>query len=168
MKNLFDIRNLSCAYRRADGSTTLPVLKIERLQIPTGQIVVLLGKSGAGKSTILETLGLMNNTLIGDSKLTFSPSDGTQYQFETIWNQKNIDEVRNRHFSFIFQNTNLMPNFTVYENVCLTQMLQGVSQEKAMEKAHEVMHRIGLQEVDKIKKPHELSGGQRQDRKSVV
>ena len=55
-----------------------------------------------------------------------------------------------------------MPNFTVYENICLTQMIQGVSQKEALLKARDMMHRIGLQEVDEHKKPHELSGGQRQ------
>jgi ABC-type lipoprotein export system ATPase subunit len=58
MSSLFHLKNLSCAYRRADGSTTPPVLTVEQLELPIGKMVVLLGKSGAGKSTILETLGL--------------------------------------------------------------------------------------------------------------
>lgn len=162
MSSLFHLKNLSCAYRRADGSTTPPVLTVEQLELPIGKMVILLGKSGAGKSTILETLGLMNNTLSPESELLFSPNDKEQYRFEKIWANPQIADIRKRHFSFIFQNTNLMPNFTVYENICLTQMIQGTSYKDALQKARETMRRIGLQEIDEHKKPHELSGGQRQ------
>lgn len=162
MPPLFTLKNLSCAYRRSDGTRTPAVLKIKDLQIPSGKIIVLLGKSGAGKSTILETLGLMNETLTDASQLSFAPAPNEQYQFESIWENKNIDSLRKKHFSFIFQNTNLMPNFTVYENICITQMIQGASKNEAMQKARDMMQRIGLQEVSEQKKPHELSGGQRQ------
>ncbi len=159
---LFTLQNLTCAYRQPNGMAGNPVLKIAELQIPKGKIIVLLGKSGAGKSTILETLGLMNNTLSNNSQLLFMPNENEKYHFETIWEKKNIDEIRKKHFSFIFQNTNLMPNFTVYENICLTQMIQGSSKADAMQKAQKMMRQIGLQEIDEYKKPHELSGGQRQ------
>lgn len=161
-QTLFHINNLSCAYRQQNGMFGAPVLKIEQLQIPKGKIVVLLGKSGAGKSTILETLGLMNDTMTTPSQLLFTPSGDQKYHFETVWKDSQLDNIRKQYFSFIFQNTNLMPNFTVYENICLTQMIQGASQAEAMKKARDMMHRVGLQEVDEHKKPHELSGGQRQ------
>lgn len=55
-----------------------------------------------------------------------------------------------------------MPNFTVYENICLTQMLQGKSKKEAIKNAKILMQQIGLDEIDETKKPYELSGGQAQ------
>jgi len=158
--NIFEINNLKCSYNGAE-----PVLEIEKLSISKGKLVVIIGLSGAGKSTLLETLGLMNNTINKESSIKFLPNNNETYQFERIWEDENAEsifKVRRKHFSFIFQSTNLMPNFTVYENICLTQMLQGKSKSEAMEKAEHCMKLIGLSEVEKNKKPYEISGGQAQ------
>ncbi len=158
--NLFEINNLKCSY---NGGPT--VLDINKLSITKGKLVVIVGVSGSGKSTLLETLGLMNNTIKNGSSIKFLPSENESLNFENLWDTKNngaIYEVRRRHFSFIFQNTNLMPNFTVYENICLTQMLQGKSAKKSIERAEYFMNLIGLEEIDKNKKSYEISGGQAQ------
>ena len=158
--NLFEIENLKCSYNGGN-----PVLEIKNLSISQGKLVVIIGLSGAGKSTLLETLGLMNNTINNNSSIKFLPSKNESYDFSDIWDAKNdnsIFDVRRKHFSFIFQSTNLMPNFTVYENICLTQMFQGKSTEESMENAEHWMGKLGLQEVDKHKKSYEISGGQAQ------
>lgn len=158
--NLFEIKNLSCAYNHNP-----PVLEVRDLSIARGKLVVIIGLSGAGKSTLLETLGLMNNTICHGSSIKFSPSPEKSYQFENIWNKNKdntIFEVRRQHFSFIFQSTNLMPNFTVYENICLTQMLQGRSAEESSQNAKKIMNMVGLQEIDINKNSYEISGGQAQ------
>jgi len=157
---LFEIENLKCAY---NGGA--PVLEIEQLSISSGKLVVILGLSGAGKSTFLETIGLMNNTLVSGSSIRFEPSEGETYKYLNLWKNKksgDIYEVRRLHFSFIFQNTNLMPNFTVFENISLTQMLQGKSMKESIKDADVFMKQIGLEEIDENKKSFELSGGQAQ------
>ena len=116
---LFQIKNLVCSY---DGRRE--VLKVESLEIPKGKIVILLGVSGSGKSTVLETLGLMNKTIKNCSQLDFCPN-GVNIDLSRLWRKKQnkeIAEIRKNHFSFIFQNTNLMPNFTAYENISITQI----------------------------------------------
>jgi ABC-type lipoprotein export system ATPase subunit len=141
------------------------VLEVDHLSIPSGKLIVILGLSGAGKSTFLETLGLMNNTMLPGSSIRFTPNEKESFDYNDLWSGKikgGIYEVRRLYFSFIFQNTNLMPNFTVFENISLTQMLQGKSQEQAMEDAEVFMKQLGLQEIDKEKKSYELSGGQAQ------
>lgn len=161
---LFQITNLQCAYKEENGLPKL-VLEIPALTIPKGKITMFLGQSGVGKSTILETLGLMNNTLRGGSSICFRPDGKEEYYLERLYREKKekeIADIRNRHYSFIFQSTNLMPNFTAYENVYLSQMIQGVSLGVAEKNAERVMQEIGLGEIDRAKKAMELSGGQRQ------
>ncbi|MBS4057876.1 MAG: ABC transporter ATP-binding protein [Bacteroidales bacterium] len=157
---LFSVNNLNCSY---DGAES--VLIINKLEIPRGKLIAILGASGAGKSTILETLGLMNKTFINGTSITFNDGNGSEFSLETLWNDnkiQEIEEIRKKHFSFIFQETNLMQNFTAYENVCLSQMLQGTSFKEAMHSAKNNMQKVGLSEIDQVKKAHELSGGQKQ------
>lgn len=157
---LFTIENLECSYNGIDT-----VLVIHKLTFHKGKITAVLGASGAGKSTILETMGLMNKTFINGSDIVFHTSIGETVSYRELWKKKQYKEletIRNRHFSFIFQDTNLMPNFTAYENVCLGQMFQGKGYKAAFEKARETMERLGLAEIDHYKKTNELSGGQKQ------
>ena len=157
---LFSLENLCCSYNGTDT-----ILEIKSLKLERGKTTAVLGVSGAGKSTILETLGLMNKTFNNGSDIIFHTGDGEKVSYSELWERKNIkklEAIRNRHFSFIFQETNLMPNFTAYENVCLGQMFQGTDLKSAFEKAKETMNRLGLDEVDHRKKPTELSGGQKQ------
>jgi lipoprotein-releasing system ATP-binding protein len=156
-ETIYDLNNVVCSY---DGKS--PVLKISKLKITGGQLVVIVGKSGAGKSTILETLGLMNNTL-SSGEITFIPEDGNRINLADLWKkEKIISDVRNNHMSFIFQNTNLMPNFTAYENACIPQLLQGIRFEDAMLRVEKAMELVGLKEVARDDHVAELSGGQRQ------
>lgn len=167
-KNIFTLKNLTCAYS-IKGKLPKIALKIEHLEIPRQKIIMLLGKSGAGKSTILETLGLMNNTLVKGSTLQFYPNreEKDVVNFVHLWkkgndNGESIADIRNKYFSFIFQSTNLMPNFTAYENICITQMIQGTSKKEALEKVEKMMSKVGLGDVAQHKKAYDLSGGQQQ------
>ena len=158
--NLFEINKLKCSYNNGPV-----VLEVNNLVIPAGKLIVIIGISGAGKSTFLETLGLMNNTVARGSEIYFNPSTDERYDFYKIWNEKrskDIFNVRRKHFSFIFQSTNLMPNFSVFENICLTQMLQGKSGKESMNSAKEIMDIIGLEEIGENKSSYEISGGQAQ------
>jgi ABC-type lipoprotein export system ATPase subunit len=162
MRNIFEIENLRCSYHNSDKV----VLQIDKLVIPEKKIVAILGLSGVGKSTLLESLGLMNNTLrvSPDTKFNFYPEENTTLLLHDIWKRKDkeISYIRNRYFSFIFQDTNLMPNFSIYENICLTLMLQGNSRRESEIITNEYLEKIGLGEVEKDQKVFELSGGQRQ------
>lgn len=164
MKPAFEIKDLVCSY---DGTSKNAVLEIPNLVLPKGEVVFLLGASGSGKSTLLEALGLMNDTIVaGDVKLHLN--EDTVLNYDSIWEESNsarISEIRKSALSFIFQNTNLMDNFSVYENICLSSMIQkGVHQAEALDKAKELMKNIGLpeSEVPTSTLAKNLSGGQRQ------
>lgn len=165
MGNLFNLNNLVCEY----PNTNLKVLEVVELQIPKNEIVVILGLSGIGKTTILETLALMNNTIKPNTETTFNfhaTSNGNSIDFKKLWkenNDQNISNIRNRHFSFIFQDANFMPSFTALENMYLTLLLQGESQKGAEAKVKPYLEELGLTEViNENKKIYELSGGQKQ------
>ena len=157
---LFVIKNLVCSYRNGND-----VLRIRELVVPRNRFVALVGKSGSGKSTVLETLGLMNNT-IKSGDVLFYPSDKEQpLSYKEYWGPSRKNEIarlRREYFSFIFQNTNLMQNFTAYENACLSQMILGVPLNKAMEKVKASMETMGLEEVLTDRNASTLSGGQKQ------
>lgn len=167
MSSLFEIENLQCSYDK-DCHNRAPkvVLDIRRLMIPRGKRVFIVGESGIGKSTILETLGMMNNTMVvnQNTKALFYEDDNNFVDMAALWSQGDdvLSEFRLKHFSFIFQSTNLMRNFSAYENIALTRMLQGYSRAESFERASEVLNDLGLGHINKDRMTQELSGGQQQ------
>lgn len=177
MNNYFEIKNLKCSY---NGKVEKPkvVLRVDELNIPRGQIVFIVGQSGCGKSTILETLGLMNDTMLkeNNSQFDFFPVEDERLDYLDIWNKSNslVSKIRLDYFSFIFQQTNLMRNFNIYENIAITKMMQGASEVECKRTTNKILHSIGLGEFvimnsgtwDKkskvFDKAHEASGGQQQ------
>lgn len=162
---LYEVRNIHCQYR----SSTRPVLKLDELNIFRGQVYFIVGASGVGKSTILETLGLMNNTIVcsTNSVMTFHGHTGTE-DLTSIWSKKEYDQAnfRKRHLSFIFQSTNLFLNLTAYENASISQVLHGKRLDEARLKARQLLSKMFshdfVKEIVTGKKVVEMSGGQRQ------
>ena len=108
----------------------------------------------------------MNNTIVPSDKSKFLfYEEGKPVDLLNLWadgSDSSLSAFRLKHFNFIFQSTNLMRNFTAYENVALTRMLQGYSQEEAFEKASKVLADLGLEHIDQTRMAQELSGGQQQ------
>jgi ABC-type lipoprotein export system ATPase subunit len=158
---VFAIRNLECAYQ-----PERPVLKLPELEIPAGKLVFIIGKSGIGKSTLLETLGLMNRTIVAlpDTTLTLSPNASEAIELKNCWSWGNerLSHFRRQHFSFIFQHTNLMPNFTAGENMAINLLAEGKSFAEAKQEVLNVMDQLFLDRDIFDKKVTEISGGQRQ------
>lgn len=167
MKPLFEIRKLRCSYEKPFvQATSKVVLYIDELLIPKGKTVFIVGESGIGKSTVLEVLGLMNDTIVRDSESVFNFYDAQDccISLLKLWRSKDeeISKFRKENFSFIFQSTNLMRNFTAYENIAITRMLQGDSAEFSFDKARKVLDSLGLGHIDQTRMAQELSGGQQQ------
>lgn len=158
---LFNISNLRCAY--VPNQT---VLNIQNLMIPRGKLIFVIGRSGIGKSTFIETLGLMNRTIVQDENtgIYFCGKDDDPMELKNSWNWNNTDlsSFRKEHFSFIFQNTNLMPNFTSGENMIVSLLIKGKSKAEAKEEVLKVMSQLSLPPEIFDKKITEVSGGQRQ------
>jgi ABC-type lipoprotein export system ATPase subunit len=163
MELLYSISSLRCSYNQGKHI----VLEIDQLEIPSGKIVFVIGASGVGKSTVLEALGMMTYTLHEPSAsalLFHDPSGKEKVDLVKLWgnNDQLISGFRKKHFSFIFQNTNLMSNLTAHENVHITQLIQGRSYMDARKKTKEILDAMGLSEVRENQPINTLSGGQRQ------
>lgn len=159
---LFHIERLSCAYNSGQ-----PVLEAQDIIIPKRKITVLLGPSGAGKSTLLETLGLMTQTVNGEtSSVKFFPTDDQEHDLANMWGEHQESErynIRMLYYSFIFQSTNLMPNFSALENVGLTELIQNKPESEAYFNAIEsLVKNLSVTSLSYNKKPFEFSGGERQ------
>lgn len=165
-EKLFELRNLRCSYDKhyQEGNSRV-VLQIEHLALPRGRKIFIVGESGIGKSTILETLGMMNNTIVPDEQTLFTFStEEKKFNLKDLWRQgdKGLSDFRLRNYSFIFQSTNLMKNFTAFENIAFTRMLQGFSKYSCFQHAKKILTDLGLEHVDEKRMAQELSGGQQQ------
>ncbi len=164
-QSLFQIEGLCCSYTRNEAQR---VLTIDKLHIPRGKLVFLLGPSGSGKSTLLETLGLMNHTIASGDVKFFPDEQSPAISYAELWKKNDNNElntVRKNFFSFVFQQTNLMENFTAYENVALARMIKsGANEEEAGMAATPLMQRVNLPAsvVDFDTSSVQLSGGQKQ------
>ncbi len=132
---------------------TLEVLKGVSLNINAGEIVSIVGSSGAGKTTFLQLLGTLDkpdsgNILInGINPLSLS--------------QKALAKFRNTQLGFIFQFHQLLPEFTAVENAILPALIKGDSLTEAKEKAKELFDILNIGHRLEHK-PNELSGGEQQ------
>lgn len=165
--DLFIIKNLRCSYDRPflEGRSRV-VLEIDSLRLERGQKIFIVGESGIGKSTILETLGMMNDTIVPDKRtqFTFHEANGHVTDLGALWHASDdaLSRFRLKNYSFIFQSTNLMRNFTAYENVAYTRMLQGYGRLESFAKTRQLFLELGLEHVDECRMAQELSGGQQQ------
>ena len=162
---LFDLKNIKCKY----PGTSKDVLSIKELKIFKGKLTFLVGESGVGKSTLLETLGMMNNTLSdfqsSNSLFAFYPlEENKSISLNPYWkveNEKLLNELRNNYFSFVFQNNNLMNSFSAIENVMLSSLIQGKSVIEAKLRAEDSLKKFDILELAE-NSTKKLSGGQKQ------
>lgn len=135
------------------GSETVKALDSVSLNINKNEYVAIMGQSGSGKTTMMNILGCLD-----------TPTSGTY-----ILNNKDVSslddnrlaEIRNKEIGFVFQTFNLLPRLSSLENVMLPLVYAGIGKQERLEKAEEVMAKVGLKDR-MTHKPNELSGGQRQ------
>ncbi|MBC7553958.1 MAG: ABC transporter ATP-binding protein [Taibaiella sp.] len=151
MKEVIQLNNISKSYFL--GKQALPVLKGIDLAIHHNDYVALMGPSGSGKSTLMNILGCLD-----------SPTGGTY-----ILNGKDVSHmeedmlaaVRNVEIGFVFQQFNLLPRLTAWENVALPLIYAGIKKSEREERARAMLNKVGLGDRGHHK-PNELSGGQSQ------
>jgi lipoprotein-releasing system ATP-binding protein len=131
----------------------LNILKGVSLEVNKGEIVTIVGASGAGKSSLLNILGTLDKP---DSGQLFI--DGIEV---SKLNNKKLSEFRNHKIGFIFQFHHLLVEFNAIENVCIPAFIAGVPRADAEAKAKNLLEMLGLGHR-LTHKPAELSGGEQQ------
>jgi ABC-type lipoprotein export system ATPase subunit len=126
-RSLFQFKNIQCGYHDK------VVLDIYELTVPKVPLIFVLGPSGIGKSTFLEMAGLMTKTQITLPELFTFHSTSENVDLKSFWSWPETEQAtfRKSKFSFVFQQTNLMQNFSILENMCVPLLIQGKSFEEA-------------------------------------
>lgn len=123
------------------------------IEVEEGEFVALMGPSGCGKSTLLNILGFLDD------------ADSGSYVFNGMevshFNERKRADLRKQHVGFLFQNFNLIDDLTVFENVELPLIYQGLPGSQRAKRADEILDKLSISERRKSY-PQELSGGQQQ------
>lgn len=123
------------------------------LTIEKGEFVAIMGPSGCGKTTLLNILGLLDQSIDGEYELDGQP-------IASLSKRKQA-KIRSHQIGFVFQNFNLISRLNVIENVALPLIYKGVSQIRRLEIASDILHNFHLNEREYYM-PCQLSGGQTQ------
>ncbi len=147
---MFEAKNLEKTYMPKNAA---PVEALKGINVQFGEngMIFILGKSGCGKSTLLNLLGGLDYPTAGEIVIEGKSS--------AEFTKLDYDNYRNTYVGFVFQEYNLLNEFTVRENVGLALQLQG--KKPNGEQIDEMLKKVGL-ELDEKRRPSELSGGQKQ------
>ena len=146
-----ELRDVSKTYHEGDADHV--VVRDASLTVRAGEIVVLVGRSGSGKSTLLNLIAGIDLPTRGRVVV-----DGTDL---TALDEQARTRFRRRHIGFVFQFFNLVPMLTVEENVLLPLDLNGRADAAGIERARELLDRVGLGGRGHTF-PERLSGGEQQ------
>lgn len=134
------------------GEKQQTVLNGISVEIYDGDFTIVMGSSGSGKSTLLYSLSMLDKPTSGTVELLSTVSDKAS--------QKAIEKLRQEKIAFVFQNFNLLPDLTAFENIAYPAYLS-MSRSNANKRTLELLEQLGLKE-EKDKYPANLSGGQMQ------
>ena len=150
MNNLIVLNKVSKSFLT---SKKITVLKKINYKFKKGKVYSLVGPSGSGKSTLLNILSLIDRPSIGSVKI-----EKNDINFS---NPSMIDKIRAKKIGIIYQQNNLLPDFTALENVYLASLALDDNKNKALDKAKNIIKKMGL--ISRVNHyPSELSGGEAQ------
>lgn len=152
MSDVLELSGITKTYNPGKP-TEVAVLKGADLSVAQGEIIGLIAPSGAGKSTLLHIAGLLDTPDSGRVTISGQEMSGQSDRRRTT--------ARRRDIGFIYQFHHLLPEFSAAENVVLPQMADGVAKPEALERALDLLSRVGLSERADHR-PAELSGGEQQ------
>ena len=150
MNNLIILNKVSKSFLT---SKKITVLKKINYKFKKGKVYSLVGPSGSGKSTLLNILSLIDRPSIGSVKIEKSDINFS--------NSSMVDKIRAKKIGIIYQQNNLLPDFTALENVYLASLALDDNKNKALDKAKNIIKKMGL--ISRVNHyPSELSGGEAQ------
>jgi putative ABC transport system ATP-binding protein len=148
---MIELQGITKVYQT--GSQTLAALRGVSLKIGRGEFISIMGPSGSGKSTLMNIIGCLDTPTAGEYVLDGDRVAGLSFD--------QLAAVRNRKIGFVFQNFNLLPYATTWENIELPMLFDGKSGQKRKKRVSELLNAVGLYDW-RSHRPSELSGGQQQ------
>jgi putative ABC transport system ATP-binding protein len=147
--NLISVKGVSKVFKVGEENFT--ALRDINLEIDSGSFMSFVGPSGSGKTTILNLIGGLDipttgNIFFKNTKLS-------------SMNRNQMAQYRRKNIGFIFQTYNLLPVYSVYENILFPLLLSGSKEKDARERVMNIINKVGLSDQVK-KRPSQLSGGQ--------
>ena len=148
---LIEIKNIVKTYKTGDDCFN--ALNGVSFSVEKGEFVAIMGTSGSGKSTCMNTLGTLDRPTSGSYYL-----DGVDV---FSLNQEELSEIRNQKIGFVFQGFNLISRTSAIENVELPMIYNGIPEEERHRRAKEALEIVGLKNRE-THMPNQMSGGQQQ------
>ncbi|MCC0635791.1 MULTISPECIES: ABC transporter ATP-binding protein [unclassified Clostridioides] len=148
---MLKVNNLCKSYKT--GNKTYPVLKNISFEINKGEFVAIMGASGSGKTTLLNCISCF--IPIDEGEITLGNNNIRNLQ------EKELSEVRNQQLGFVFQDFMLFDGLSVFENICVPQIIKGSKVIQMENRATSLCKLFGIEHIRK-KYPAEISGGEKQ------
>ena len=148
---ILELKKINKNFHHRDG--IIEIFKNVTFNISKGDLVALVGPSGSGKSTLLNMISLIDSPTSG--QIIFNNNDLSNL------NEKNKDDIRKKNISMIFQNNNLLTDFTALENVLMPLIIREEQIKLSTKKAEKILAGFNLKKRQNHY-PDELSGGEQQ------
>jgi len=150
MSNIIELNNISKTF---NNQKKISVLKNLSFKFKKGKIYSLSGPSGSGKSTLLNLLSLIDRPSSGNIKIDNRNINHNEIEIN--------DKIRSSNIGIVYQEKNLLPDFTAIENVCIASLAANNNHKMAEQESLNIIQKVGLK--DRINHyPSELSGGELQ------
>ena len=150
MSNIIELNNISKTF---DNKKKITVLKNLNFKFKKGKIYSLSGPSGSGKSTLLNLLSLIDRPSSGNIKIDNRNINHNEIEIN--------DKIRSSNIGIVYQEKNLLPDFTAIENVCIASLAANNNYKIAEQESLKIIQKVGLKDRANHY-PSELSGGEMQ------
>lgn len=150
---MLEVQNIKKIYRSRFGKNELEALKSINFTVETGEYIAIMGESGSGKTTLLNILALLDRPNSG--KVILMGKDLQEIK------DSEMAKFRRENLGFVFQDFNLLDNFTVKENILLPLVLSEEKISVMEEKLLKIAKKLSVSDLLN-KYPYEISGGQKQ------
>ena len=151
--SILEVNHLKKIYTTRFSGNQVQALSNLSFSVEEGEYVAIMGESGSGKTTLLNILAALDKPTGGEVLL-----NGKNI---VEINEKEISAFRRENLGFVFQDFNLLDNFSLKDNILLPLVLSGVQYPEMEKRLHPITKRLGIEELLE-KYPYEVSGGQKQ------